>query len=254
MLGGSAASISLGILLLAQVPSSTTGYGWTRKPWGNSSAFYATRAKVEAEFARKPDPATFVARWRSIGRNASLPLATRFGYVEALVIVYAAQGMHRGFDKDAKRALQMVAASDMPANFETARARYLLEASVWSAPDPWPVVKRLLARDPKDVDVRYYGSGDLAWGAPDLKTRLEGLAMARDLARLADRYPRRLRALAAANEGVYNLNKDPARLNEAITTWRLLLTKLPADHPNRKQIEATIRFLEKQRNTSTATP
>jgi len=218
----------LTVLEAAAGPRPSTGQaerpslGWTVEPWtADERPFKSTRAAIDAAF--RSGPASKVMKMYGArpadGKDGLTPTVQfRRAYT-----VYRAAALG---DVAAGRQLPQVAYDldhvRSPRSYEFARIRFLIMAHLFPAPQLRQVGERLVRREPKDYDAKYYLVQVLAPGLSP-SDRREALGYCQDLLRLGPRRPSSYAILGFTHFRIWLVGKQRSEGDACVAAYRKYL-------------------------------
>lgn len=221
-------------------------FDWTTEPWtGTDVAFVKIRQQINAMVTAKKLTDSFLASARAAAMKnpQDAKLQFRWGYA-----VYQSPRANLRLDNESamvREVNQMLRRPKSPQSYQYARLRFLL--GMWRQTDIRliDVGRRLLRRNPNDLDVKGNLVSLLAVGTESEKQ--EALQAAQELVKThpsASSYY----SLGFVYQIRWNTSHNPVDVDKSIAAWRKLLQLTSTKGPYRSDVEEVIRVLEKDKS------
>lgn len=220
-------------------------FGWIKEPWiADDCPYIKIRAQLDKALKDKRFTQATLdkARTSVLQRPADPKAQFRWAYA-----VY--QARYAGIALNEQQVLQDVrvafASIPSPRSYQYARLRFLVEGAYHDNPAVKVGGMRLLRRNSKDHEVKFFVIRLLSTGSA--VEQKQALSYAQELVRL---YPLRATshsALARVYVDRWNRDHNSADADKSITEYRKYVDLAPPRDPSRKRIEYLIQIIEQEK-------
>lgn len=225
---------------------SANEWTWTKEKWdGDEKPYKKARLEIDRAIQEGRDLDTLLEKYKkNASKNATDPLLqfrwAYSAYKSAAKAGNNAAAKLQGVEFALKRA-------NSPQTYEYARLRFLVVARTTPYHRLKEVGERLLKRNSKDDEVKFYLVSVLDPGLY-ASEKAQALQLAQELIRSQPKRPSSYSVLANTYLAIWSKSKSPDDAHKAISAYRQFLQVAPKDHPFRKQAAAWIKFLESKKS------
>lgn len=225
---------------------SANEWTWTKERWdGDETPYKKARLEIDRAVQEGRDLDALIEKYKAAAReNATDPLPQfRWGYTAYQSAAKAGSDAAEKL-QGVEFALKM---ANSPHTYEYARLRFLVAARS----TPFHLLKgvgeRLLSRNAKDNEVRFYLISVLDPGFYPTEKSL-ALELVEEQIRAQPKRPSSYSSKANVYLSLWSKSKSSSDADNAISAYRQFLQLAPQGHPHRKQAIAWIKFLESKKS------
>ncbi len=233
-----------------QTGTTLDGWGWAAQPWtGDDRPCQKIRADIKKALNANHDPDALIAEYKAKADAAPKDPQAAFGWAFAAWRVATWSKEYQRKYSDFSDLPDALASAPFPKTYNYARLRFLIQAQVRPMPQLEELGKRLVNRDPKDIDVKYQLIKVLRQ-VPSPPENQEALKLAQELVQSDPKSALYYQVLGNIYEGAYldfGFKKSDAQ--KAIAAFQKSQELLPPDDKDRERATAAIQTLQNNMET-----
>ncbi|HEX8234504.1 MAG TPA: hypothetical protein VF600_00960 [Abditibacteriaceae bacterium] len=219
------------------------GWEWTNEKWmGNDRPYRDLRRSIEQAVKRtnQRDVAVLVEKYRKRAVAHPVDPKAQFAWGYATL-----EGRRKGYtiNRDVARRVSLALTdATSPKTYQYARLRFLMTMHWGTYPQLKSLGQRLLLREPRDNEVKYYVVRLLSSGSG--KEKQQAMNYAQELVRLQPKWSGSYSALGEVYREIFFTNKDLAAGDKAIAAFRKSIQLMPPDS-NHENTDYLIKIIRK---------
>lgn len=240
---GGVAPCTLGQSVPAPSPRAQEQYAWTYQVWDSSDPYARVRANADVALARESRPDQLVGRYSQ--QASKQPRDPQALYLYAYTFYCRSVQTQKRDERRFTDLSRLFASTPSPRSYQYARLRFVIEGHVFATPKLASLGKRLLRRNPNDVDVNFYIINMLNMAQPS--ERALAFTCAYRLARINPKRASSYSSLGWVHFRSWMLTKNPQDADKAIAAYTKYLQLAPANDPFRPRAQQIIALIRKRK-------